>query len=256
VRRGWLLLVVLGCNQVLDVKDTRALVCWSSQQTDHDEDGDGLTDTCDNCPGDPNPDQNDADKDGVGDVCDPHPGAVDRIEIFDPLTSLDAWSIDRGSANAWTSDGNDAIQPATGDFETMQLDHGAYEFATIEAELGSITSDQLLYAGGIGIETKPGTLDSRLILCGDGGIGNNETMALGSFGGSGVGSSAAFPLTPDPFHVVLTTSLQTITCTGTRPGATSTLSIPNNLDPLPAAILIGTFNASARFHWVAVYAQP
>jgi len=38
-----------------------------------DSDGDGLADNCDNCPGEPNPDQADLDVDGVGDACDPCP---------------------------------------------------------------------------------------------------------------------------------------------------------------------------------------
>jgi len=39
-----------------------------------DRDGDGVGDTCDNCPLDANAAQTDADGDGVGDVCDPCPG--------------------------------------------------------------------------------------------------------------------------------------------------------------------------------------
>ncbi len=74
------------------MKDTRGIVCWSSQPSDHDEDGDGLVDPCDNCPGDPNSDQTDQDKDGVGDVCDPHPGELDRtlIDLVDRNPGLEA----------------------------------------------------------------------------------------------------------------------------------------------------------------------
>src|SRR5207244_11762066 len=36
-----------------------------------DADGDGVCDASDNCPADPNPDQQDADGDGVGDACGP-----------------------------------------------------------------------------------------------------------------------------------------------------------------------------------------
>jgi N-acetylneuraminic acid mutarotase len=38
-----------------------------------DSDGDGIPDTCDNCPMVSNPDQADADHDGLGDACDPCP---------------------------------------------------------------------------------------------------------------------------------------------------------------------------------------
>jgi len=34
------------------------------------------------------------------------------------------------------------------------------------------------------------------------------------------------------------------------------VTIPNNLDAVPAMILLGTINAHATFHWLAVYAQP
>jgi len=38
-----------------------------------DDDGDGIVNAADNCPGASNPDQTDADGDGVGDACAPHP---------------------------------------------------------------------------------------------------------------------------------------------------------------------------------------
>ena len=39
--------------------------------TEDDPDGDGVPDTMDNCPEDPNSDQLDSDGDGAGDACDP-----------------------------------------------------------------------------------------------------------------------------------------------------------------------------------------
>ncbi|MGK0358875.1 MAG: hypothetical protein ACI9U2_001169 [Bradymonadia bacterium] len=38
-----------------------------------DQDGDGVVDARDNCPGAPNPDQGDVDGDGAGDACDAQP---------------------------------------------------------------------------------------------------------------------------------------------------------------------------------------
>ena len=42
-----------------------------------DSDGDGVSDVCDNCPNDYNPDQNDSNGNGIGDACDPCPGDLD-----------------------------------------------------------------------------------------------------------------------------------------------------------------------------------
>lgn len=42
-----------------------------------DDDGDGIPDKWDNCPGLANPEQTDADGDGLGDACDPAPESAD-----------------------------------------------------------------------------------------------------------------------------------------------------------------------------------
>ena len=44
-----------------------------------DDDGDGVPDVIDNCPGDPNADQVDFDFDGIGNVCDP--GFGDGVHV-------------------------------------------------------------------------------------------------------------------------------------------------------------------------------
>lgn len=64
----------------------------------HDEDRDGVGDTCDVCPHLANPAQLDGDGDGVGDECDPHPGAPgDRITLFDAFVTRDpGWEVDPG----------------------------------------------------------------------------------------------------------------------------------------------------------------
>jgi hypothetical protein len=51
------------------------------QGSENDGDGDGTGDSCDNCPGDYNPDQEDADNDGVGDACDNCINAVNPFQV-------------------------------------------------------------------------------------------------------------------------------------------------------------------------------
>jgi len=254
-------LAVLGCNQVLDVKDTRALVCWSSEKTDHDEDGDGFADTCDNCPADPNPDQKDDDKDGVGDACDPHPGTLDRIEHFEPFTSLDDWSLNSGSGAMWTDDGEGATQSFENDLDSLILDTGAYEYATIEAYVTQVGPGVQIFNGaGVGVVTAPGVAQQKLLICLNGTVfGANPNLSLVSYSGLSQDGNASMPFTldGDPLRIVMTTERGVQpTCSGQRVGMETSVTLPNNLDPLPGTILIGTLNTHARFESVTVYAVP
>lgn len=257
--RAWWLLVVCACNQVFDIENTRGYQCWSSGDTEHDEDGDGFTDTCDNCPGDPNPTQQDSDHDGVGDVCDPHPGSVDRIEHFEAFTSLADWSVNSGSGT-WSSDGEAAMQTTDNDFDTLLLDSGAYEFATIEAELTQIgRGTQVLNMAGIGMTTTDGTT-SKALLCVNGTVlGDNDFVGI--YGYTGVTQDAnatgPFPVEDGVLHLVMTTQRDAQpTCSARRGERTATETIASNLQARPAQILVGTLNTHATFQWLAVYAQP
>lgn len=70
----------------------------------HDEDGDGIVDACDNCPGIANADQADTTEtraDGVGNACDPRPTARDRITFFEAFAApLVGWEVDSMSVVA------------------------------------------------------------------------------------------------------------------------------------------------------------
>ncbi len=65
--------------------------------TSHDEDGDGVPDACDVCPGIVNRDQDDnGDGDGVGDACDPDTTRPDRIALFASFAdagAMDTWRL-------------------------------------------------------------------------------------------------------------------------------------------------------------------
>lgn len=66
----------------------------------HDEDNDGIGDSCDVCPHVPDPTQVDSDGDGVGDACDPEPAvARQRLVLFDPFVDArPGWELDATAA--------------------------------------------------------------------------------------------------------------------------------------------------------------
>lgn len=64
-----------GNIEICDGQDNN---CDGQVDEGFDQDGDGVADCVDNCPGTPNPDQLDADCDGVGDICDTWPGCDDN----------------------------------------------------------------------------------------------------------------------------------------------------------------------------------
>jgi hypothetical protein len=73
-----------------------------------DEDGDGVGNACDVCPGWWDPDQKDTDGDGIGDACDPRPlQAGDRLLLFDGFDDglQDGWAVHgQSDPNAtWTA---------------------------------------------------------------------------------------------------------------------------------------------------------
>ncbi|MBN1773077.1 MAG: hypothetical protein JXB32_17555 [Deltaproteobacteria bacterium] len=84
---------------------------------DHDEDGDGVDDGCDNCPTYVNPDQRDDDADGLGNACERVDDSdyLHGITAFDsfvpgPLTPSAPWSSSHGT---WTPADDALIGDAT-----------------------------------------------------------------------------------------------------------------------------------------------
>lgn len=102
--RVWLIRVLLiataGCGRIAFDAGTgdaagpadAAVVC--ATPVGHDEDGDGVDDTCDACP-ETGTSQVDADLDGVGDDCDPDQTIAHTRVLFDPFTGPRAeWLLD------------------------------------------------------------------------------------------------------------------------------------------------------------------
>jgi hypothetical protein len=112
----WVLLLVAGCDRLFGFDEVPAPEidapiggCLISGE--HDDDGDCVPDSVDDCPGMPDPAQGDRDGDHVGDACDPDPlmgGNTLRVFVpnTDPLT-LSNWSV----SGAWSITG-DALADA------------------------------------------------------------------------------------------------------------------------------------------------
>ena len=113
-----------------------------------DSDGDGVPDTADNCPLDPNPAQLDNDLDGAGDVCDPDDdddGTPDNLDAFpfDPLEDTDTDGDGIGN-NADSDDDGDGFTDST------ELALGYDPLNALNApEWGDLNNDGLVNAADV-----------------------------------------------------------------------------------------------------------
>lgn len=117
---------------------------------DHDEDGDGVDDAIDVCPG-RSGDQLDTDGDGVGDACDPHPTLpIDRLRYFSSLESFAGWSMRAGT---WIQVA-DAVQvsSSTGN-QLALLDLGALIDPTVIAVIDGVVPASTGHVVGVSLVT-------------------------------------------------------------------------------------------------------
>jgi hypothetical protein len=147
--RTWIAVVALtGCNSLFSLDPTHladadltdaferpAMPCDERGVANLDEDGDGIVNGMDNCPGIYNPDQADRDSDDVGDVCDPNPDiagdAIADTTYFQ--TGLGCWVPDTIENWSLPATPGEVTTPSTGAATlTLQL---AVTDATIEVGL-------------------------------------------------------------------------------------------------------------------------
>ena len=109
-----------------------SFLVWSEPIIFADTDHDGVTDSLDNCPLNPNADQLDFDLDKYGDECDTdddNDGVEDDIDAFD--TEPSEWSdsdSDFIGDNKDTDDDNDGISDSLDQFDTDPTDWADFDF--------------------------------------------------------------------------------------------------------------------------------
>lgn len=147
-----LVLLVGGCDSVFRidpvpyVDSERALSC--EQVTAHDEDGDGIPDACDDCPGIPDPMQPDGDKDGVGDACDPSATTREHIAWFDSFAEAGASNAWKTKSGSWAFDGESIAYSSVSDAGYFTIDAAVRPAPPYTVEVG-LTIDQIDPQGSV-----------------------------------------------------------------------------------------------------------
>ena len=147
-----LLVLASGCDAIFGLhpavlrSDSAIDTARDTLVTGHDEDGDGVIDTADNCPADVNVAQADGDGDGVGDACDPDAQVQNAIIGFDPFITLGSpWSMVSGT---WVI-GGDSVETTSGG--VLAWTQASLSVSTIEAHVQGPVSGSV----GIGLYASP-----------------------------------------------------------------------------------------------------
>jgi hypothetical protein len=96
-------------NSVSSPSPSDPVVGYIVEYSPPDSDGDGIADSCDNCPNTFNPDQADSDGDGVGDACDRCPNAPQTTTVYNlfddwsnAVNPFGPWALKKSSTELFT----------------------------------------------------------------------------------------------------------------------------------------------------------
>jgi hypothetical protein len=233
-----------------------------------DEDTDAVPDSCDVCPGLPDPDQaDDGDHDGVGNACDPNQSVIHRRLRFDgfadaatdalrwPSVGSSVWMFGSGAVGHASTDGVGELQYVDVDDASPLIVEVGFTFeswsdpttnaptlgARIDAAQGQVTGHDCHVT-----PYSATTTEDTVLLVEDGGAARPVAIAALS-AGDRVVVMLERTRTPDAIRCrVLVNEVERVNTTKTAEGA------------WPAAGRIGVraTYASASLRYVAVYATP
>lgn len=223
----------------------------------HDEDGDGVADACDRCPGIAD-DGNDSDTDGVGDVCDPSSQSMHEIALFLSFAGTDIWNTVAGN---WPRDGESLVYDAvTLDAYGIAVYQGAVPAPPFVVEY-HFTVDSI-DAQGSGFQLIVDSDDmGRGVTC---GLQRHESPTIkdvvrNTYQMAGVSSETdIMPVTTGGYRVVATYDRDDlIRCVVSADDSSTGGSSMLGLSTPPAAGTLGfrSFRVGAHLHYVAIYKQ-
>lgn len=252
------LLLLVGCGRIAfsPAEDAAADIALASDAkvcvtpAGHDEDADGVDDSCDGCPHIPDPLQPDGDGDGVDDACDPRPTlSGDSITFFDPFTTR---------LSAWTT-----VMNATYEGDSV---YTAGARLTLERPL--VPNNDTFVAGGE-IISLPAASQHQIILGNDDAAASfycelqsdtngklAATYTLDSMTYASAKSSPGPVLMPSPFMVGSFVALPTFGCRTSWPVAEQEFltSVPGGIDPTIVGLV--SSNLELRFDYYVTIHSP
>lgn len=223
----------------------------------HDEDGDGVADACDTCPGIPD-DQNDSDGDGVGDLCDPNPLASNEIVLFVSFADTNLWKTVSGN---WPRDGESLLYDAlTLDAYGITLYQGTPPEPPYVLEYYFTVDNIQAQGSGVAV-ILDANAEGQGVTC---GIQRHEQpvrdVVRNTFGQASISSETSISsvMTTVGYRVTATYDrdddiLCAVTPDSNSSGGTTQLDLPQK--PVPGTFGFRSLRVGLHLHYVAIYKE-
>jgi hypothetical protein len=245
-----------------------------------DQDGDGVPDATDNCPGVANPLQENEDGDRFGDACDPCPPIADDQPLDsdgdgvadacdpNPSTAGDAILLFEGfhhgvpagwtALGTWTANGDDVVgaPPGSGPAGTLSPPAGNSGHLTVSTNLTFVTELGSGYRDA-GVLADYAFSADLGVSCLQEHNGTTPDLALWETGASNLLDSSAFAFDAAKQTAVhLTRSSAMFTCTAEQAQATATANATYSIDHPPDLVGLHVYSCVARFRWLMIVTSP